>query len=91
MIDWLCLKQPKIKDQNSGSQLMLMRVTLEKPQRDGSFNFRQTNFKDFSGENYSFSRRLVKFNIFSRLSEPWKNTKERIENLIYTKDNLLVT
>ena len=70
MIDWLCLKQPKIKDQNSGSQLMLMRVTLEKPQRDGSFNFRQTNFKDFSGENYSFSRRLVKFNIFSRLSEP---------------------
>ena len=48
MIDWLCLKPPKIKDQNSGSQLMLMRVTLEKPQRDGSYNFRQTNFKDIS-------------------------------------------
>ena len=51
----------------------------------------QGYFKDFSGTNYSFSRRLVKFNIFSRLYEPWKNTNRRVEKLIYTKDNLLVT
>ena len=27
---------------------MLMRGTLEKPQRHGSYNFRQRNFKDIS-------------------------------------------